>query len=98
MWRFYESRLLEYLPAVATPITVHHSATTYIREDITTIRYFDGRVNSFHRATLDYFLLPYATDWDAVSWPASQAVLLWRSLCVHGAVMQVCRCASMIAC
>lgn len=34
-------------------------------------------------------LLPYATDFDSLTWWSSQAVLLWRSYCVYGAVMSV---------
>ena len=53
MWAYYERRLLEYRPALATPFTIWHSSASFDNEDVTTIRYFDARVTSFHRATLD---------------------------------------------
>ena len=53
MWAYYERTLLEYRPALGTPFTIWHSSASFDREDVTTIRYFDARVTSFHRATLD---------------------------------------------
>lgn len=94
MWAYYEARVLDLRPAVATPPTVTWSAGRYGDEEVTTIRYFDARVNSFHRSiALDprRLILPYVTTLDARSWYATQAIIIWRSLCLFGAVVQVRR-------
>lgn len=92
MWTYYESHLLDLRPAIGTVLTVNHNARSFDGEEVTTVRYLDARVTSFHRAlALDErrLVLPYVSSFDDVSWAASQAVLLWRSLCLLGAVVQV---------
>ena len=91
MWAHYEATLLDLRPAVATPRTASWGAQPFGDEEVTTIRYFDARANTFHRSTLDErrLLLPYLTRFDAESWAASQAVVIWRSLCLLGSVIQV---------
>ena len=91
MWAYYEALVLDLRPAVATPRTASWGAQPFGDEEVTTIRYFDARANTLHRSTLDErrLLLPYLTRFDSESWAASQAVVIWRSLCLFGSVIQV---------
>ena len=47
----------------------------------------DAMFNAFHHDAID-LLLPYCTRFDETSWWISQAVLIYRSLCVYGHVIQ----------
>ena len=94
MWSHYETHLLDLRPAIGTVFTVSWNAKPFDGEQVTTVRYYDGRVTSFHRAlALDHrrLVLPYVSFYDARSWASSQVILIWRSMCLLGSVVQVSR-------
>ncbi|CAF1575743.1 unnamed protein product [Rotaria magnacalcarata] len=51
------------------------------------VYHVDAMFNAFHRDALD-FLLPYCPRYDAHSWWKSQAILIYRSLCLYGHAIQ----------
>ena len=51
------------------------------------VYHIDAMFNAFHRDTLP-FVLPYCARYDARSWWSSQAILIYRSLCLYGHIIQ----------
>ncbi|CAF1346832.1 unnamed protein product [Rotaria magnacalcarata] len=51
------------------------------------VYHVDAMFNAFHRDALD-FVLPYCPRYDASSWWKSQAILIYRSLCLYGHAIQ----------
>jgi len=51
------------------------------------VYHFDAMFNAFHRDALP-FVLPYCARYDARSWWTSQAILIYRSLCLYGHAIQ----------
>lgn len=51
------------------------------------VYHVDAMFNAFHRDALD-FVLPYCPRYDASSWWKSQAILVYRSFCLYGHVIQ----------
>ncbi|CAF3703812.1 unnamed protein product [Rotaria socialis] len=51
------------------------------------VYHVDAMFNAFHRDALD-FLLPCCPRYSASSWWKSQAILIYRSLCLYGHVIQ----------
>ena len=47
------------------------------------VYHIDAMFNAFHRDALP-FVLPYCARYDARSWWSSQAILIYRSLCLYG--------------
>ncbi|CAF1343860.1 unnamed protein product [Rotaria sordida] len=51
------------------------------------VYHIDAIFNAFHRDALS-FILPYCSRYDKRSWWSSQAILVFRSLCLYGHVIQ----------
>lgn len=51
------------------------------------VYHIDAMFNAFHRDALP-FVLPYCARYDTRSWWTSQAILIYRSLCLYGHVIQ----------
>ena len=51
------------------------------------VYHIDAMFNAFHRDALS-FVLPYCSRYDYRSWWTSQAILIYRSLCLYGHVIQ----------
>ena len=51
------------------------------------VYHIDAMFNAFHRDALP-FVLPYCARYDARSWWTSQAILIYRSLCLYGHAIQ----------
>ena len=51
------------------------------------VYHIDAMFNAFHRDALS-FVLPYCSRYDHRSWRTSQAILIYRSLCLYGHVIQ----------
>ena len=51
------------------------------------VYHIDAMFNAFHRDALQ-FILPYCSRYDSRSWWTSQAILVYRSLCLYGHTLQ----------
>jgi hypothetical protein len=51
------------------------------------VYHIDGMFNAFHRDVIP-FVLPYCSRYDERSWLTSQKILVYRSLCFYGHVIQ----------
>ncbi len=52
------------------------------------VYHVDAMFNAFHRDAIP-FILPYCPRYDKRSWHTSQAILIYRSLCLYGHVIQL---------
>jgi hypothetical protein len=51
------------------------------------VYHIDAMFNAFHRDALP-FVLPYCARYDSLTWWTSQAILIYRSLCLYGHAIQ----------
>jgi hypothetical protein len=85
-WFYWETKLREYVPAMATVRAVG-PCQIFGQEEVTQTIYMDAAVNAFHH-TAAAILLPYTTLFDETTWWASQGVLLFRMRCLYGSTLQ----------
>jgi hypothetical protein len=82
----FDTFLLSASPAISTPTTIYIPP---IFDGLLTqiVYHIDAMFNAFHRDALP-FILPYCARYDARSWHTSQAILIYRSLCLYGHAIQ----------
>jgi hypothetical protein len=78
--------LLSVSPAIAV---FANTGAPIIFDDLLTqiVYHVDAIFNAFHRDAIP-FVLPYCARYDGRSWWKSQAILIYRSLCLYGHVIQ----------
>jgi hypothetical protein len=82
----FDTFLLSVSPAISA---IAGMATPTIFDDLLTqiVYHIDAMFNAFHRDAIP-FVLPYCARYDARSWWTSQAILIYRSLCLYGHAIQ----------
>jgi glycosyltransferase involved in cell wall biosynthesis len=78
-WRQFESLLMKYQPAVATPFCPWYEPTKGVCAPMEAqcTSFFDAMFNAFHHEVLrDNVVLPYCTKWDKESWWYSQWIVI----------------------
>jgi hypothetical protein len=83
---FFDTFLLSASPAIAA---IAEMIIPILFDGLLTqiVYHIDAMFNAFHRDALS-FVLPYCSRYDHRSWWTSQAILIYRSLCLYGHVIQ----------
>ena len=83
----FDSFLLSVSPAIAV-IDSMGTEEIYVDLFAQIVYHVDAMFNAFHRDAIP-FVLPYCARYDQRSWATSQAILVYRSLCLYGHIIQL---------